>query len=89
MKIGLYSITYRGIWYRGGAVDVFSLVRLAKGLGVALLVGIPLGFILGGWFPRLTHFLRPLLRLLGQINAFSLFPLFVLFFGIGALSMPR
>ena len=30
----------------------------------ALLVGIPLGFILGGWFPRLTHFLRPLLRLL-------------------------
>src|SRR5947209_15459052 len=33
MKIGLYSITYRGIWYRGGAVDVFSLVRLAKEQG--------------------------------------------------------
>src|SRR6266567_901152 len=29
MKIGLYSITYRGVWYRGEAVDVFSLVRLA------------------------------------------------------------
>lgn len=63
-----------------------SLERLVKGLSVALLVGIPLGFILGGWFPRLTHFLRPLLRLLGQINAFSLFPLFVLFFGIGELA---
>jgi NitT/TauT family transport system permease protein len=63
-----------------------SLQRLITGLSAALLVGIPLGFILGGWFPRLTHFLRPLLRLLGQINAFSLFPIFVLFFGIGELA---
>src|SRR5215471_5820526 len=29
MKIGLYSITYRGVWYRGPAVDLFQLVRLA------------------------------------------------------------
>jgi sugar phosphate isomerase/epimerase len=33
MKIGLYSITYRGVWYRGGAVDVFDLVHLAKEQG--------------------------------------------------------
>ncbi len=33
MKVGLYSITYRGVWYRGEAVDVFSLVRLAKQQG--------------------------------------------------------
>ena len=33
MKIGLYSITYRGVWYRGPAVDVFSLVRLASRQG--------------------------------------------------------
>jgi sugar phosphate isomerase/epimerase len=33
MKIGLYSITYRGVWYRGGALDVFSLMRLAKAQG--------------------------------------------------------
>jgi sugar phosphate isomerase/epimerase len=33
MKIGLYSVTYRGVWYRGEAVDVFSLVRLAKQQG--------------------------------------------------------
>lgn len=63
-----------------------SLQRLVQGLAAALLVGIPAGFVLGGWFPRLTHFLRPLLKLLGQINAFSLFPLFVLFFGIGELA---
>jgi sugar phosphate isomerase/epimerase len=33
MRIGLYSITYRGVWYRGAAVDVFNLVRLAKQQG--------------------------------------------------------
>lgn len=33
MKIGIYSVTYRGVWYRGEAVDVFSLVRLAKQQG--------------------------------------------------------
>lgn len=63
-----------------------SLQRLFEGLAAALVVGIPLGFILGGWFPRLTHFLRPLLRLFAQLNAFALFPLFVLFFGIGELA---
>jgi sugar phosphate isomerase/epimerase len=33
MKIGLYSITYRGVWYKGSAIDVFSLLRLAKQQG--------------------------------------------------------
>ena len=33
MKIGLYSVTYRGVWYRGEAVDLFSLVRLARQQG--------------------------------------------------------
>jgi sugar phosphate isomerase/epimerase len=33
MKIGLYSITYRGVWYKGPALDVFSLLRLAQQQG--------------------------------------------------------
>ena len=33
MKIGLYSVTYRGIWYRGEALDLLSLMRLAKQQG--------------------------------------------------------
>jgi NitT/TauT family transport system permease protein len=60
-----------------------SLQRTIQGLVCAIALAVPLGFLLGGWFPRLTRFLSPLLNLLGQINAFSLFPLFVLFFGIG------
>jgi sugar phosphate isomerase/epimerase len=33
MKLGIYSITYRGVWYQGPALDVFSLLRLAKQQG--------------------------------------------------------
>lgn len=33
MKLGLYSITYRGVWYQGEALDLFQLVRLAKSQG--------------------------------------------------------
>lgn len=65
---------------------VASLQRTVQGLVTAILLAIPTGFVLAGWFPRLTVFLSPLLKLLGQINAFSLFPLFVLFFGIGELA---
>ncbi len=63
-----------------------STQRTVQGLLAAIILAVPAGFVLGGWFPRLTNFLNPLLKLLGQINAFSLFPLFVLFFGIGELA---
>ena len=33
MKIGLYSITYRGVWYKGDAINVFDLIPLAKKQG--------------------------------------------------------
>ena len=33
MKLGLYSITYRGIWYKGPPLDVFQLVREAQRQG--------------------------------------------------------
>jgi NitT/TauT family transport system permease protein len=65
---------------------VVSLGRTLGGLLGAVLVAIPLGFLLGGWFPRLTRFFQPLLHTFGQVNAFSLFPIFVLFFGIGELA---
>jgi sugar phosphate isomerase/epimerase len=33
MKIGIYSITYRGVWYKGDALDIHSLLRHAKKQG--------------------------------------------------------
>lgn len=33
MKIGLYSITYLGIWYKGGALSLIDFIKQAKKLG--------------------------------------------------------
>ena len=60
-----------------------SLQRTLIGLALATGLGLPCGFLLGGVYPKLARQLRPLLRMLGQINGFSLFPIFILFFGIG------
>ncbi|MDA8235104.1 MAG: ABC transporter permease [Clostridia bacterium] len=63
-----------------------SLWRAAIGFTLAGLVGIPLGFLLGGWFKTFERILNPLLYFLGQFNPFSLFPVFILLFGIGEVS---
>jgi NitT/TauT family transport system permease protein len=63
-----------------------SLQRTFIGLFLAILVAISAGFVLAGVFPVLSRQLHPLLKILGQINAFSLFPIFILFFGIGELA---
>lgn len=60
-----------------------SLQRMLLGLALAVTVAVPLGCLLGGVFPALARQVRPLFRVFGQINAFSLFPIFILFFGIG------
>lgn len=59
-----------------------SLQRTFLGIFLAVGFAVPFGFVLGG-VPTMSLYLRPLMRLLGQINAFSLFPIFILFFGIG------
>jgi len=40
-------------------------------------------FLGGAASPAFSKQIKPLFKILGQINAFSLFPLFILFFGIG------
>lgn len=63
-----------------------SLQRTFVGLVLAIVLAVPAGFLLGGVFPAAARHLRPLLRVFGQINAFSLFPIFILFFGIGEIA---
>ncbi|MGA2654236.1 MAG: ABC transporter permease [Terracidiphilus sp.] len=60
-----------------------SLWRVGVGLLVSILIAVSLGLVLGGWLTGLAKALDPLLRILGQVNPFSLMPLFMLFFGIG------
>lgn len=63
-----------------------SMLRALFGFILAVLVGIPLGFFLGGWFQLFERIVTPVLRLLAEVNPFSLFPVFILLFGIGEIS---
>jgi NitT/TauT family transport system permease protein len=63
-----------------------SLGRLFAGLGLALVTGLPLGFFLSGWTPRLTAFISPLLNNLSLVNPFALIPVFITVLGIGEVS---
>jgi len=63
-----------------------SMFRALFGFVFAALIGIPLGFFLGGWFHLFERIVTPVLRLLAEVNPFSLFPVFILLFGIGEIS---
>ena len=62
-----------------------SLQRSVAGFGLAVLVGIPLGLLMGGFRP-VEEYLDPLVQTLRQTPVLALFPVFILFFGIGELS---
>jgi len=59
-----------------------SVVRAAGGFGLGVVTAVPVGFLLG-WYRPLEAYFNPLLQLLRQTNPVSLFPAFILFFGIG------
>ena len=50
-----------------------SLVRASLGFLTAMVIGIPLGLLLGGWFKKLQLALGPLLEIFSQTNPFVLF----------------
>jgi len=60
-----------------------SLVHFAIGLGMALLVGIPIG-ILMGWNRRFDAFLDPLIELLRPIPPLAWIPFAIIWFGLTA-----
>lgn len=63
---------------------LISLQRVFSGYALALIIAIPLGFAVG-WFKTLERYLDPLLQTLRQVPVLTLFPAFILFFGIGEL----
>ena len=63
-----------------------SMARALEGFALSIIVGVPLGFLLGGWFKKFEEILDPLLQVFAQINPFTLFPIFILFFGIGEVA---
>ncbi|AXW64130.1 ABC transporter permease (plasmid) [Ralstonia solanacearum] len=62
-----------------------SLQRSLWGLFLAIVLGVTLGLLMG-WFTRFEAIVDPILQLFRQTSAFALFPVFILFLGIGESS---
>lgn len=62
-----------------------SLQRIGAGFGLAIVVIVPVGCIIG-WYKGFERFLDPLIQAFRQTSALALFPVFILFFGIGEFS---
>jgi len=62
-----------------------SLIHFAIGLGAALLIGIPLGIMMG-WNRRLDAFFDPLIELLRPIPPLAWIPFAIIWFGLTSWS---
>ncbi|MQY12829.1 putative aliphatic sulfonates transport permease protein SsuC [Streptomyces sp. RB5] len=62
-----------------------SLIRSGAGFGLAVLVAVPLGLLIG-WYRPVADLLGPLLELFRNTAALALLPVFVLLLGIGETS---
>jgi NitT/TauT family transport system permease protein len=60
-----------------------SMKRAASGFIFSLIIALPLGFLLGTFFSSFEKALLPFLKMLEKLNPFALFPIFMIFFGIG------
>ncbi len=63
-----------------------SLYRVVIAFGLAVVVGLTVGFLLGGFFKTVEKAVNPLLQLISQANPFTLLPVFIAFLGIGEVS---
>jgi NitT/TauT family transport system permease protein len=64
---------------------VASLKRALGGFTLSVIIGIPLGFLLG-WSKRAERMLDPLLQLCRNTATLAMYPLFILVFGLGESS---
>ncbi|QNI34689.1 ABC transporter permease [Alloacidobacterium dinghuense] len=59
-----------------------SLRRVAIGFGAAVLLGIPVGLMLG-WYPAANQVVNPAMQILRPISPIAWIPVAIIFFGIG------
>jgi NitT/TauT family transport system permease protein len=59
-----------------------TLYRVLVGLGLAVVVGLPLGILMARWKP-IEHFFMPLVSALMPIPSLAWVPVFILWFGLG------
>ncbi len=62
-----------------------SLIRALGGFAIAVVIGVPLGLLIG-WYRLVAEVLNPVLELFRNTAALSLLPVFILIMGIGESS---
>lgn len=62
-----------------------SMQRAVIGYAIAVVLAIPLGFLVG-WFKKFEKYMDPLFQTLRQVNTMTILPLFILLLGIGEAS---
>lgn len=75
---GIIELAERGLLAK---YVVASLFRVTWGFGCAVLIGVPLGLLLG-WFERAFLALNPLIQVLRPISPIAWIPLAILWFGV-------
>jgi len=78
VALGIGELARKGLLVK---YVVASLFRVTCGFALALLVGIPLGLILG-WFERAYLALNPLIQALRPISPIAWIPIAILWFGV-------
>lgn len=64
---------------------LYSLGRIAGGIAVSILIGVPLGFLMGS-FDRVNRILSPLVYFTYPVPKLALLPIVMLLFGLGETS---
>jgi NitT/TauT family transport system permease protein len=58
---------------------LYTFMRVILGITMAILIAIPLGFLLGGFFKKFEESINPVIKIIEQFNPLTLFHLFIIF----------
>lgn len=64
---------------------VYSLSRILEGMAISILIGVPLGFLMG-YFEKVDRILSPLMYFAYPIPKIALLPVIMVLFGLGEVS---
>jgi NitT/TauT family transport system permease protein len=79
---GIVELVQKGLLLK---YTVASLFRVTIGFTLAVLIGVPIGLLLG-WFTRAFHAFNPMIQMLRPISPIAWIPVAILWFGITDLA---
>jgi NitT/TauT family transport system permease protein len=78
VMLGLAELAQQGVLLK---YIVASLFRVTWGFGLAILVGVPMGLLLG-WFKPLAEAFNPMIQIFRPISPIAWIPVAILWFGV-------